>query len=407
MSQILVLNAGSSSLKYRLFQMPGEETLASGLVERVGEADGWARFRHQISDREPRSGETACQDHRQALGMVLEELTDPGRGCLVSLGQLQAVGHRVVHGGEVFHSPTLLDDVVLARMAELVDLAPLHLPPALACIVACRQLMPGLPQVAHFDTMFHQSMPDHAYLYPVPPHWHSEFGVRRYGFHGSSHEYAVQQAAHHLDRPANDLRLVTAHLGNGASLTAWDRGRVLDTSMGFTPLEGVMMGTRPGWIDAALVPHLARRLGETAEVVVERLNHECGLFGVSGLSRDLRVIAQARSQGNQRADLAWRMFVFRLLKCLGAYVFALGGAEAVVLTGGIGENAWEMRRDLFAATASLGLELDPEANRETVGGREGFISTPGSPVKLLVVPAQEELVIARAVRQRLADTRAA
>jgi acetate kinase len=339
--------------------------------------------------------------------MILEELTDPARGCLTSLDELQAVGHRVVHGGEIFHSPTLLDDVALVRMAELVDLAPLHMPPALACIAACRHRLPDLPQVAHFDTMFHQSMPDHAYLYPVPPHWHSEYGIRRYGFHGSSHEYAVQQAAHHLGRPANQLRLVTAHLGNGASLTAWDRGRVLDTSMGFTPLEGVMMGTRPGWIDAALVPHLARCLGETAEAVVERLNHECGLFGVSGLSRDLRVIAQARSQGNQRADLAWRMFVFRLLKCLGAYVFALGGAEAVVLTGGIGENAWELRQDLFAATTSLGLELDRQANRETVEGREGFINTPGSPVKLLVVPAQEELVIARAVRQRLADALAA
>lgn len=402
MSQILVLNAGSSSLKYRLFQMPGEDTLASGLVERMGEADGWARFRHQVAGREPRSGETSCQDHRQALVMVLDELTEPGRGCLASLEQLQAVGHRVVHGGEVFQAPTLLDDDALERMTKLVDLAPLHMPPVLACIAACRQLMPGLPQVAHFDTMFHQSMPDHAYLYPVPPHWHSEYGVRRYGFHGSSHEYAVQEAARLLERPANELRLVTAHLGNGASLTAWDRGRVLDTSMGFTPLEGVMMGTRPGWIDAALVPHLARRLGETAEAVVARLNHECGLFGVSGLSRDLRVIGQARAQGHQRADLAWRMFVFRLLKCLGSYVFALGGAEAVVLTGGIGENAWELRRDVFAATASLGLELDQEANRAMVAGRQGFISSAHSPVKLLVVPAQEELVIVRAVRQRLA-----
>ncbi len=407
MSKLLVLNAGSSSLKYRLFAMPAEETLASGLVERVGEADGWARFRHQIVGREPRSGETACRDHRQALSMVLAELADPARGCLNSLDELQAVGHRVVHGGEAFLSPTLLDDAALSRMAELVDLAPLHMPPALACIAACRQLMPSQPQVAHFDTMFHQSMPDHAYLYPLPLHWYTDYGVRRYGFHGSSHEFAVQEASRSLGRPASDLRLITAHLGNGASLAAWDRGRVLDTSMGFTPLEGIMMGTRPGWIDASLVPHLARCLGQTAEAVVERLNHECGLFGVSGLSRDLRVIAQARAQGHQRADLAWRMFVFRLLKCLGSYVFALGGVEAVVLTGGIGENAWELRQDLFAVTSGLGLELDQDANRETTGGRAGFINSPGSPVKLLVVPAQEELVIVRAVNQRLAEALAA
>ena len=399
--KILVLNAGSSSLKYRLFVMPAEETLAIGMIERMGEADGWARFRHQVQGHPPRVGEIFCRDHRQALEMVLDQLSDPRRGCLTSFGALDALGHRVVHGGEAFQSPTLLDDAVFCQMAELVDLAPLHMPPALACIAACRQIMPGLPQVAHFDTMFHQSMPDYAYLYPVPPQWRADYGVRRYGFHGSSHEYAVHNAAQRLDRPADELRLVTAHLGNGASLTAWDRGRVLDTSMGFTPLEGVMMGTRPGWIDAALVPYLARRTGQTAEAIVNRLNHECGLFGVSGLSRDLRVIGQARTQGHQRAELAWRMFVFRLLKCLGSYVFALGGAEAVVLTGGIGENAWELRQDLFAATAGLGLELDQGANREMIGGREGFISAETSAIKLLVVAAQEDLMIARAVRQRL------
>ncbi|MFZ5587979.1 MAG: acetate/propionate family kinase [Thermodesulfobacteriota bacterium] len=400
--KILVFNAGSSSLKYRLFAMPAEETLASGLVERVGERDGRARFRHQRPGRPEHCGQTACANHGQALALVLAELTHPQRGALASLAELDALGHRVVHGGEVFRTPTLIDDAALELMNGLVELAPLHMPPALACIAACRAAVAGLPQVAHFDTVFHQSLPDHAYLYPVPIEWRERHGARRYGFHGSSHEYAVTAAAARLGRPAAELRLITAHLGNGSSLMAWDRGRVLDTSMGFTPLEGVMMGTRPGWIDAALVPYLARKMGISAEAVVDKLNHECGLYGVSGLSRDLRVIGQARAAGHAQADLAWRMYVYRLLKCLGAYFFALGGAEAVVLTGGIGENAWELRRDLFAHTAGLGLALDPLANQALVDGREGFISAAGSPVKIMVVAAQEELVIARATAARLA-----
>lgn len=400
--KILVLNAGSSSLKYRLLAMPAEETLASGLVERVGETDGRARYRHQRPGRPAWAGETACADHRQALALVFAELIHPGRGALMALADLDALGHRVVHGGEAFRAPALIDAAAVELMAGLAELAPLHMPPALACIAACRAALPGLAQVAHFDTMFHQSMPDHAYLYPMPLQWRERYGARRYGFHGSSHEYAVMAAAARLGRPAAELRLITAHLGNGASLTAWDRGRVLDTSMGFTPLEGIMMGTRPGWIDAALVPHLVRKMGISAEAVVDRLNHECGLLGVSGISRDLRAIGQARTEGHANADLAWRMFVFRLLKCLGSYFFALGGAEAVVLTGGIGENAWELRRDLFANTAGLGLVLDADANQALVDGREGFVSAADSPVKIMVVAAREELVIARAVAQVLA-----
>lgn len=397
----LVLNAGSSSLKYRLFAMPGEKTLAQGLVERVGDRGGGSRFRHQVAGRPLREGEASCGDHAQALGLILAELHDSQRGCLSSLTEIGALGHRVVHGGGVFSAPTLLDGRALTLLEGLVELAPLHLPPALACIAACGQAMPGLPQVAAFDTVFHRSMPDHARLYPVPESWAVEHGVRRYGFHGLSHEHAVQEAARLLGRPAEALRLVTAHLGNGASLTAWDRGRVLDTSMGFTPLEGIMMGTRPGWIDAALVPYLARRTGQGAQAIVDQLNLECGLLGVSGLSQDLRVIGEAKARGHEPSALAWRMFVFRLLKCLGSYVFAMGGADGVVLAGGIGENAWELRQDLFATTAALGMVLDPAANQSLVGGHQGFISADGSPIKLLVVIAQEEVMIARAVEQLL------
>ena len=392
---VLVLNAGSSSLKYKLWEMPAERALAWGLLERLGESAGVVRYRHQAAERAERQGQCPCRDHRQALALALAEL--PG-----GLAGVHALGHRVVHGGELFKRPTLVDDKTLEDMRGLIPLAPLHMPPAIACLQACRELLPGRPQVAHFDTMFHQSMPPHAYLYPLPHEWHRLYGARRYGFHGSSHEYAVLEASRRLGRPARDLRLVTAHLGNGASLTAWDRGRVLDTSMGFTPLEGVMMGTRPGWIDAALVPYLAERRGTSAQEVVERLNHDGGLKGVSGLGRDLRGIVAAMAQGHERARLAFDMFVFRLLKCLGGYVFALGGADAVTLTGGIGENSVEVRQALFAGTAPLGMVLDQVANREMAGGAEGVISAPESPVKIMVLAAGEELMIARAVRGLLA-----
>jgi acetate kinase len=335
------------------------------------------------------------------LELILAQLIDPERGCLGDLTEVAALGHRVVHGGRRYTRPTLVDQGVLAGLARLVELAPLHLPPALACLEACQSLLPHVPQVALFDTMFHQTMPPETRFYPVPPQWAADFGVQRYGFHGLSHQYAVQEAARLLDRDAHDLRLVTAHLGNGVSLAAWQKGRVLDTTMGFTPLEGVMMGTRPGSLDPACVPYLAAKLEVSAAEVISRLNHDCGLWGVSGLSRDLRVIEEAAEQGHEGARLAWAMFVHRLGLALGGYLFSLGGAEALVLTGGIGENSWRLRQALLEGRGQLGLDLDHAANRAMVGGREGFISQAASPVKVLVIAAGEELMMARATHSLL------
>jgi acetate kinase len=317
-----------------------------------------------------------------------------------NLRRIDAVGHRVVHGRDLFNSPTLVDAESLAAMESLADLAPLHMPPAISCIKACRALLPDAPQVAHFDTAFHAGMPDHAAFYPVPEEWRTRFGVRRYGFHGASHEFVTKAAAAMLGRSADRLRLITCHLGNGASLAAWDRGCVADTTMGFTPLEGLMMGTRPGEIDPAVVPYLAEKLSVNAQTVVEKLNRECGLAGVSEAGRDLRGVEEARAAGSAKAQLAWRMFVHRFKKHLGAYVFVLGGVDGVVFTGGIGEHAANLRADCLAGLSALGLALDPEANQRTVSGRAGFIQQDAS-VPLMVIPCDEEMTIARAVYRLL------
>ncbi len=397
---ILVLNAGSSSLKYKLLDMPGEEVLAAGLVERVGEEGREALARHAWQGVEDPPRRVPCADHAQALELVLAALTGPGR--LAGLGEIDALGHRVVHGGEVFTAPTRLDAAVVERLEELVELAPLHLPPAISCIKACLARLPAAPQVAHFDTMWHQGMPPEAYLYPVPLEWYERFGVRRYGFHGSSHQYVTLAAARMLGRPAEELRLITAHLGNGASLAAWDRGRVRDTSMGLTPLEGVMMGTRGGDLDPALVTYVAERAGLEPREVVRRLNHDSGLKAIGGQGRDLRKVLAAREAGHERAALAFAMYVHRLRKYLGAYWFHLGGADGVVFTGGIGENAWQVREALFEGLEGVGLHLDPGVNRAMVGGRAGIISRPESRAALLVIPTDEELMIAREVVRLLA-----
>lgn len=398
---ILVLNAGSSSLKYKLLDMPGEAVAASGLVERVGESTGRAAACHQWRGADLPLGELACDGHAQALEHVLMHLAAPER--LGSLAAIEAVGHRVVHGGEAFTRSARLDAAAVSRLRGLVELAPLHLPPALACIEACLKLLPGAPQAAHFDTMWHQGMPDYAYLYPVPLEWYEKYGVRRYGFHGSSHQYVTLSAADLLGRPADSLKLITAHLGNGASLAAWDRGRVLDTSMGLTPLEGVMMGTRGGDLDPAIVTYVAAQAGITAEAVVDLLNHDSGLKAVGGRGRDLRKVIAAMEAGDRRAALAFAMFAHRLRKYLGAYHFALGGADAVVFTGGIGENAWQMRAAVLEGLAPLGLALDAESNRGLMHGAAGAISRPESPVTLLVIPTNEELMIAREVASLLAS----
>ncbi len=396
---VLVLNAGSSSLKYKLLSMPDEEVLASGLVERMGESKQEALASHSWQCEKGGQERIACSGHDEALTHVLAQLTAPGR--LPGLERIGAVGHRVVHGGQVFTRPTILDTRVLQDLQALTQLAPLHLPPAIVCIRACLERLPDVGQVAHFDTMWHQGMPDYAYLYPVPWQWYEHYGVRRYGFHGSSHQYVTLAAARMLGRPAEELKLITAHLGNGASLTAWDRGRVLDTSMGLTPLEGVMMGTRGGDLDPAIITYVAEQAGIEAQEVVRQLNQDSGLKAIGGKGRDLRKVIQAKEAGDPRAALAFAMFVHRLRKYLGAYYFHLGGADAVVFTGGIGENAWQVREALFAGLQGIGLELDSALNRAIIGGEAGIISTPQSRSALLVIPTNEELTIAREVMRAL------
>ena len=391
---ILVLNSGSSSLKYKLLQMPEERLLHSGQIEKIGES-GMTCFFESIDRALSMEDRCDCPNHEKALELVFAALLDQKIGCLKSLEEIGAVGHRVVHGRDLFTEPLLVSDENLAQMKGLIDLAPLHLPANIACIEACRRILPHCPQIAHFDTAFFRKLTKQAYLYPLPLEWHEKYGVRRYGFHGISYDYVTQAAARLLERPLDTLRLIATHLGNGASMMAFKGGRPLDTSMGFTPLEGLMMGTRPGSFDAAIIPYVMTKTGASLEEIMATLNHKSGLAAVSGIGRDLRLILEARGQGNARADLAFRMFIHSLRKYLGAYFFVLRGADALIFTGGIGENAPEVRAALLEGLDSLGMEIDEKKNREVINGLSGFISTDRSPVKILVIPTNEEIVIAR------------
>jgi len=392
---VLVLNSGSSSLKYKLLAMPAEAVEASGRVEGIGGTAGPSSFVRAVSPGREVRDEIPCPDHRTALETIFSELAHPERGCLSGPEEVEAVGHRVVHGRDLFTAPCRVTPETMRRLAELAELAPLHMPTVLACMRTCAERLPGAVQVACFDTSFHQSMPEHAWRYAVPREWHERHGVRRYGFHGISHAHATRAASEMLGIPLARLRAVTAHLGNGASITAFQQGRVLDTSMGFTPLEGLVMGTRAGVLDPAVIPYIMARTGGSADAVLDRLNRESGLAAVSGVGPDMRRILEARARGDRNAELAFRMFVHVLRKYTGAYTFALGGADAFVFTGGIGEHAPEVRAALFENLSGLGFELDPEANAAVSPGRPVCISRPSSRVKILVVPADEELAIAR------------
>lgn len=393
---VLVFNSGSSSLKFKLMRMPGEQELLRGIVERIGEKKSLARVACSRSGGRVDEQAVECPDHARALYLALDALSG---GEASSAPGIHLLGHRVVHGRDLFSGPTEVDDRVMEKLATLQDLAPLHLPPALAVLNACRERMPELRQVVCFDTTFYLSMPARSYLYAVPREWYCEHGVRRFGFHGISHHYVTQCAADMLDTPVGELKLISAHLGNGASITAFSCGRVEDTSMGFTPLEGLIMGTRAGYLDPAVLPYMQRRTGMSLEHMVDLLNTESGLKAVSGCGRDLRAVMEARADGNPEAALAVEMYVHTLRKYIGGYHFVLSGAQALVLTGGIGENAAELRELLLDGLEPLGLSLDPEANRHTVGGRAGIISAAHSKVKVLVIPTDEERMIARQAHQ--------
>ncbi|MDR2587500.1 MAG: acetate kinase [Coriobacteriales bacterium] len=389
---ILVINAGSSSLKYQLVDRDTQEVVDKGLCEKIGLEDSF--LKHGLDDNEV-VVTLPLKDHYDAIQAVLDGLLDPERGVIASLEEIGAVGHRVVHGGEYFNESVIINDEVIARIRECIPLAPLHNPPSLTGIEACTKLIPASPQVAVFDTAFHQTLPPKAYMYPLPYDLYEEQHIRKYGFHGTSHRYVAQRTAAILERPLAELKIITCHLGNGCSISAVDKGHSVDTSMGFTPLDGVMMGTRCGTIDPAIVIYLIKALGLTPDEAEDLMNRQSGLLGISGVSNDLRDIRAAAESGHERALLAYEMYANSVKRFIGQYVFAMAGVDAIVFTAGVGENDDRTRRQVFEGLEPLGILLDEEKNRKR--GGERFISAEDSRVKILVVPTNEELMIVQDV----------
>ncbi len=387
---VLVVNAGSSSLKYQVIDSDNEAVITKGLCERVGFDDAFHKLWY---DEDSHVIESPMPDHLAAMEIVIDTLlNDPNSG-IDSLDQIGAVGHRVVHGGEKFSESVLVDDQALADIELCAELAPLHNPPAVKCIRACKELMPNVPHVAVFDTAFHQTMAPRAYMYALPYEFYERYGIRRYGAHGTSHRYIANRAAELLGKKVEDLKIISCHLGGGCSVTAIDHGMSVDTSMGFTPLGGVMMGTRCGDLDPSIVTYLMEQEGYTPHEINEIMNRESGLAGVSGLSNDLRDIKAATISGHKRAILAYDMFSNSAKKQIGAYIAELGGVDAIAFAGGVGEHCERMRRMILGGMESLGIIIDYKANR--VEGEECIISDERSKVKLLVVPTNEELMICR------------
>ena len=389
--KVLVVNCGSSSIKYCLVESETEAFLAKGLIERIGEAE--SRYKHQAHGKTT-EGVADVPDHAKALQSMTDLLMDPDHGVIASPGEIEAVGHRVVHGGESFFISAKINEAVLSEIEANASLAPLHNPPNLAGIRAAQAVFPDVAHVAVFDTAFHQSMPEHAYLYALPYEHYQEHGVRRYGFHGTSHRFVSQRAAEMLGLPRLGIRAITCHLGNGCSMSAVAGGRSVDTTMGLTPLEGLVMGTRSGDIDPAIPFFLQKRLGLGAAAVETMLNKQSGLLGISGLSNDMRTLREAAEKGNARAATARSVFAYRLRKYIGAYLAVLNGAHAIIFTGGIGENDARIRADAVDNMENLGVELDARANLAAVGC-EAVVSRPRSRVKVMVVPTNEEIIIAR------------
>lgn len=388
--KVLVINSGSSSLKYQVLEIDSEKCLIKGLVERIGEDE---------SDIEQKNGEKEYQvvakikDHEEALKEALKLILDPEFGCLKDLSEIDAVGHRVVHGGEKFFSSVLINEDVIKAIEENSDLAPLHNPPNLMGIKASQKVLPKVPQVAVFDTSFHHTMPEKAYMYGLPYELYQKHKIRRYGFHGTSHRYVSKKASQMLGEDIKNLKIITAHLGNGASLAAIDKGKVVDTSMGFTPLEGLMMGTRSGDVDPGIIIFLLRS-GYSIDEVDDLLNKKSGVLGLSEISNDMRDIRKGIKEGNKKAKLAYDVYVYKLAKYIGSYVTILKGLDALVFTAGVGENDNDVRKDVCDYLEIFGVKIDEEKNNE-LNRKEGIISTEDSKVKVLVVKTDEELMIAR------------
>ena len=390
MSKIIAINAGSSSFKFQLFEMPEEKEIAKGLVERIGLENGIFSI---TIDGEKHKLEQDFKDHEEAVNLMLKKLVE--YGVIKDINDIEASGHRVVHGGETFDDSVLIDDEVAHHIQELSELAPLHNPANLMGINAFRELLPDVPHVAVFDTSFHQTMPESSYLYSLPYHYYKDYGIRKYGFHGTSHKYVTQRASELLGRPLEELRLISCHLGNGASIAAVKGGKSVDTSMGFTPLAGVTMGTRSGNIDPALIPYIMEKTGKSAVEVLNVLNKESGLLGVSGFSSDLRDIESEAQKGNERAILALEVFGERIHKYMGSYATRMGGLDAIIFTAGVGENSNIVREKVIEGLEFMGVYFDPTMNN--VRGEEKFINHPYSPVKIIIIPTDEEVMIARDV----------
>ena len=387
---ILVINCGSSSLKYQLINSETEGVLAKGLCERIG-IDGMLTYQPEGGEKE--KSEIAMPTHTEAINAVLAALTNEKSGVIKSLSEVGAVGHRVVHGGEKFTSSCLINDESMKAIEECNDLAPLHNPANLIGIRACQELMPGVPMVAVFDTAFHQTMPDVAYTYGIPYEYYEKYKVRRYGFHGTSHSYVSKRTAEIVGKPYDQMKIIVCHLGNGASISAVNCGKSVDTSMGLTPLEGLVMGTRSGDLDPAIIDFVGKKEGLSLDEMNEVLNKKSGMLGISGVSSDGRDLEAAAETGNKRAQLALDVFDYRVIKYIGAYAAAMNGVDAIAFTAGIGENNIKMRKDVCSSLTYLGVKLDEEKNN--VRGDERIISADDSKVQVLLVPTNEELAIAR------------
>ncbi|MFB4210649.1 acetate kinase [Shouchella sp. JSM 1781072] len=388
MATIMAINAGSSSLKFQLLSMPEETIITKGLVERIGLKDSVFAIEKNGEKHETTSD---IEDHSEAVKMLLDKLTS--LNIISSLDEIEGIGHRVVHGGEKFNDSVLITDDLLAGIEEVSELAPLHNPANITGIKAFKEVLPNVPSVAVFDTAFHQTMPEHAYLYSLPYEYYTEYGIRKYGFHGTSHKYVSERAAEMLDQPIEDLKMVSCHLGNGASIAAIEGGKSIDTSMGFTPLAGVTMGTRSGDIDPALIPFIMDKTGQSVEEVISTLNKQSGLLGITGFSSDLRDIESEEEKGNERAKVALDVFTSRIQDYIGSYATRMGGIDVLIFTAGIGENSTVVRERVLKGLEFMGIEVDLSKNN--VRGKETFLQTADSKVKVLIVPTNEEVMIAR------------
>lgn len=389
---ILVLNCGSSSVKYKLIDVDSKKTLAEGGVEKVGLPGSFLKFK--LPDGEKKTIEMPIPDHKKAINDILNILTDPTYGCIKSFDEINAVGHRVVHGGEKFNKSVKIDDEVIAKIKECYDVAPLHNPANMTGIEAITELMPGVPQVAVFDTAFHQTMPKEAYMYALPYELYEKYAIRRYGFHGTSHRYVSRRACDFLGLPYDKQRVITCHIGNGGSITAVLDGKSVDTSMGLTPVEGLMMGTRVGDVDPGALTFIMDKEHLTTKELSDLINKKSGVAGISGISSDMRDIDAAIEKGDERAKLALDMYIYRIIKYVGAFAAVLNGVDVIVFTGGVGENQQILRKRVCDHLTYMGVKIDAEVNSSS-RGEEKLISAPDSAVKVVVIPTDEELMIAR------------